>query len=257
VSAYLAVDQRLPQYPTRDAALLWDEQHGWCLAVESHSTEDLLVQAYLGVDIVPAPRVVADFAARLIRGERPGQPDPPHLRTLDAHDDLPQRLAAYATVDDARPPPPPAATGTPAKTAPAQPEPVPDIHAPLTVHLEHHGQGVVLHVGGDLDMVTAPHLQESITHALTQPLELLILDLTGVRFLGSAGLAVLINAHDHAQHHTPIPVRVVAASRAVTRPLDALGLVTMMAIYPTVPDALADPLTSAHLPPAARARPAG
>lgn len=237
VGAYLALDQRLPQFPTRDAALLWDELHGWSLAVESRSAEDLLVHAYLGIDILPAPHVVARFAAKLVQGEQTGQPDPPNLRTLHVQDDLPQRLAAYAR------------TGSP---SPPQPK---DLQPDLTVHVEHHGHRVVLHVSGDLDMVTAPQLQESISHALAQPLELLILDLTGVRFLASAGIAVLANTHDRFQHHEP--VRIVADGHSVLRPLEVVGLIPTLTIYPTLHAALTDPPSQDHRPQTNRSRPAG
>uniref|UniRef100_UPI0035E4303C DUF6292 family protein n=1 Tax=Amycolatopsis pithecellobii TaxID=664692 RepID=UPI0035E4303C len=46
VSAYVALDGRLPHYPDRDVALLWDERHGWAAAIETHSGEDLIVLRY-------------------------------------------------------------------------------------------------------------------------------------------------------------------------------------------------------------------
>jgi anti-anti-sigma factor len=84
---------------------------------------------------------------------------------------------------------------------------------------------------------------------------LLILDLTGVRFLGSAGMAVLINAHDAAQHHDQTGVRVVAAGHAVLRPLEVVGLATTLMIYPTLHAALAGSMTGARQPTSDRSRP--
>jgi hypothetical protein len=37
MSAYLALDTRLPDYPDRDLALVWDERYGWAAAVETLS----------------------------------------------------------------------------------------------------------------------------------------------------------------------------------------------------------------------------
>lgn len=73
-SAYVALDVRLPRHPGRDNALLWDEGHGWAFAVETHSGEDLLVLAYLGGELVPAPARVRGFVAAIgaagcVRGE--------------------------------------------------------------------------------------------------------------------------------------------------------------------------------------------
>jgi hypothetical protein len=100
VTAYVPLDERIPAFPDREAALLWDERHGWCGAVETASGEDLIVVSYLGSDVLPAPRVVARFAARLVAGTGPGQAEPPAFRTLATDDDLPDRLGAYAPVLD-------------------------------------------------------------------------------------------------------------------------------------------------------------
>ncbi|MEU5264256.1 DUF6292 family protein [Amycolatopsis sp. NPDC021455] len=63
VSGYVALDVRLPSHPGRDMALLWDERHGWAFAMETHSGEDLLVLAYLGGELVPAPSRVRRFVS--------------------------------------------------------------------------------------------------------------------------------------------------------------------------------------------------
>ena len=95
-TGYLPLDERMPAFPGRDLALLWDERHGWCGAIETASGEDLIVVSYLGKDVLPPPRVVARFVADLIAGEGPGQAEPPAFRETGADDDLAERLAAYA-----------------------------------------------------------------------------------------------------------------------------------------------------------------
>lgn len=99
-TGYIPIDERIPAFPGRDVALLWDERHGWCGAIETASGEDLIVVSYLGGDVLPAPRVVARFAEELIAGEGPGQPEPPAFRSADAEDDLADRLADYAPEPD-------------------------------------------------------------------------------------------------------------------------------------------------------------
>jgi hypothetical protein len=96
VHAYIPLDERMPAFPGRDVALLWDERHGWCGAIETASGEDLIVLSYLGSDVLPPPRVVAAFALELIAGTGPGQAAPPAFREAAAADDLPARLADYA-----------------------------------------------------------------------------------------------------------------------------------------------------------------
>ncbi|WP_409179602.1 DUF6292 family protein [Amycolatopsis sp. VS8301801F10] len=84
LSAYLALDDRLPGYPGRDVALLWDEVHGWSAAVETHSGEDLIVIRYLGGDSVAPPpaRLVRFLTALREDDHRIGQLTPPTLRSV-------------------------------------------------------------------------------------------------------------------------------------------------------------------------------
>lgn len=91
-NAYLALERRLPAFADRDAALIWSEDLGWSLVVESHCGEDLIVLSYLGTDLLPAPRVVACFAEDLCDGVAVGVLDPPERDGADVR----ERLAAYA-----------------------------------------------------------------------------------------------------------------------------------------------------------------
>lgn len=95
VSVYLPVEGRLPRFPTRDVALVWDEEHGWAVAIEASCGEDLIVVSSLGVEALPPPPVVARFVARVFDGDLPGRTDLPALRSAAAADDLPEQLAAY------------------------------------------------------------------------------------------------------------------------------------------------------------------
>ncbi|WP_125681791.1 DUF6292 family protein [Amycolatopsis sp. WAC 04182] len=95
-SAYVALERRLPSRPDRDVALLWDELHGWALAVETGSGEDLLIVGYHGLELLPSPRVVASFAQRMFSDSPEASLDPPALETAGTEDGLMLRLAAYA-----------------------------------------------------------------------------------------------------------------------------------------------------------------
>lgn len=97
ISAYIALDWRLNDFPDRDLALLWDERHGWAVAVETHSGEDLIVLAYLGTDVVVEPTVVVRFLERFRADRRSSGPaDPLALRAAGAHGELAERLAGFA-----------------------------------------------------------------------------------------------------------------------------------------------------------------
>lgn len=92
-TAYLALDGRLPGFPDRDVALLWDEDGGWSVAVETHSGEDLIVCAYFGAEVLPSPKVVGRWVRGLLRGERRPTSRPGKRRS---HGDLVHLVAPYA-----------------------------------------------------------------------------------------------------------------------------------------------------------------
>jgi Family of unknown function (DUF6292) len=99
VNAYLALDGHLPLFPSRDVALIWHEEHGWAAGIETHSGEDLILLSFLGDVVLPAPRVVAQFARSVLGEELPGQPEPVALRKADDDDDLRAQLVSYARLD--------------------------------------------------------------------------------------------------------------------------------------------------------------
>lgn len=103
--------------------------------------------------------------------------------------------------------------------------------------VEPHGDAVVLSVAGEVDLVTAPQLDESINAAMEQHPETLVIDLTEVGFLASAGMAVLMGGHQQAQGN--IRFRVVAAGSTTFRPMELTGMADEISIFPTREAALA------------------
>lgn len=96
----------------------------------------------------------------------------------------------------------------------------------------------VVHVSGEVDMFTGPVLRRRIGDEFAAEPEHLVLDLTGVDFLGSSGLAILADASQVAAT-TGTSVRLVASSTAVTRPLVCTGMAELFARHDSVADALA------------------
>jgi anti-sigma B factor antagonist len=100
----------------------------------------------------------------------------------------------------------------------------------------HGADARVVHVVGEIDTLTAPVLRSRLDEQLAET-PLLVLDLSDVTFLGSAGLAVLVAAKDQAARlrHS---FRIVPGSRIVTRALEATGLLGLFDIADGVPQAL-------------------
>jgi anti-sigma B factor antagonist len=119
--------------------------------------------------------------------------------------------------------------------------PVPDNVAgqAVSVTVDRFGDMVVLAVSGEVDMLTAPQVKAAVVSVLAGSPPVMVIDLLAVSFLGSAGLAVLVEAAQTAGERTRL--RVVAAGSATLRPLQATGLDQSLTVYSTRDDALANP----------------
>jgi anti-sigma B factor antagonist len=107
----------------------------------------------------------------------------------------------------------------------------------LTVEVQAHPRGVsVVRVLGDVDLSTAPAFQRAMQEqvALRQKF---VVDLEGVDFLSSAGLAVLVDLRKQMAEQD-LKWALVAARHTVTRPLEITGLVTILPIFASVPAAM-------------------
>lgn len=95
----------------------------------------------------------------------------------------------------------------------------------------------MLHVAGEVDLVTAPQLGDSINNAMSEQPATLVVDLTDVDFLASAGMAVLMGSHKLANDTS---FRIVAVGSTTFRPMELTGMTEEIAIYPTLDQALSD-----------------
>ena len=112
----------------------------------------------------------------------------------------------------------------------------PGDHFGATVDVEQRGTAVVLHVAGELDLVTTPILSEACTDALRSRPPVLVIDLTGVTFLASVGMSAIVAAHEGGGEQTK--VRVVSGTRDTLRPMRVTGLDNLLSIYPDLSSAL-------------------
>jgi anti-sigma B factor antagonist len=96
----------------------------------------------------------------------------------------------------------------------------------------------VLDVNGDIDMLTAPVLDSMVTRQIESRPNSLILDLRGVDFMSSAGLASLMAARDAARK-AGIRFRLVCTGQPVLRPMTVTGLTSVFDIHADLDAALA------------------
>jgi anti-anti-sigma factor len=80
--------------------------------------------------------------------------------------------------------------------------------------------GVVwLALGGELDVFTAPHLRAALREAHVRKDDALVLDLRGLNFVDSSGLAVILGVHERTARESETPVRIIIRGSA---PVEAL-----------------------------------
>jgi anti-sigma B factor antagonist len=109
----------------------------------------------------------------------------------------------------------------------------------INLDVETVGDGVLtVRVDGDVDTLTSPLLSSFLSDQFQTNPRVLVLDLTRVQFLGSAGLAVLVSAREEAGRRD-VKLRLVSSSHAVLRPLTATGLASEFDTYSALEDALA------------------
>ncbi len=108
---------------------------------------------------------------------------------------------------------------------------------PFTVQSEMVGDIARVTAAGDLEAGPASTLQAEVTAHVDNGTALII-DLSGLTFFSSSGVNALLAIHRHARANG-VDVAVVAAQRIVLRPLTVTGATGVLAVHPTVSDALA------------------
>jgi anti-sigma B factor antagonist len=109
-----------------------------------------------------------------------------------------------------------------------------ELNAAAAVVPAPHGRGVVVELSGEIDSAEADAIGEVLEEAIAGA-PVVLLDLSAVRFFGSAGLALVVEAHRAALARR-VAFAVVAGegNRAVTRPLSITGVDSRVRAHPAV-----------------------
>ncbi len=106
----------------------------------------------------------------------------------------------------------------------------------MTTTVSVRDEATVLTVAGEVDLATAPALENAIDATLGGKPTALVIDLSDVSFLASAGMAALVAAHQRAGDTR---IAVVADGPATGRQLKMTNLDQVFALFPTLDEALA------------------
>ena len=107
---------------------------------------------------------------------------------------------------------------------------------PITTSVTDLDGIAAVSVGGEIDLATAPILEAAIAEALAKGPVALIIDLSEVTFLASAGLQTLVATNQKVNKSARFAV--VANGPATSRPIQLTGLDEIIPLYPTLDDAL-------------------
>ena len=97
------------------------------------------------------------------------------------------------------------------------------------------GRVAVLAAVGTVDVLTAPQLTEAVEAVLTESPSAVIIDLTEVDFLASAGMSTLIGIHEKISGSGHFGV--VASGPVTSRPMRLVGLHEVFSMYETLDEA--------------------
>jgi anti-sigma B factor antagonist len=102
----------------------------------------------------------------------------------------------------------------------------------LSIRTETSEGAVVVHVGGDLDVYTAPRLKETLAKALVDGRRL-VLDLSEVHFIDSTALGILVSAQEQSRAADG-DLRLVMDDPYLLKIFHITGFDGMFSIYPEV-----------------------
>lgn len=108
------------------------------------------------------------------------------------------------------------------------------------LRLRHRVEGevTVVHPGGEVDVFTAPLLREFLLELLEGGARRLVVDLSGVSFLDSTGLAVLVGIWQRVRYHEG-SFALAGANARVSQVLHTTRLAQPLRLHDTVQEAIA------------------
>lgn len=111
----------------------------------------------------------------------------------------------------------------------------------MELSLNHRKEGTktVLEVAGEVDVYTAPKLREKLVELVGEGHHHLVIDMTGVEFLDSTGLGVLVGGLKRVRGNDGSLVLVCTAER-ILKIFRITGLTKVFPIHDSLEDALAD-----------------
>jgi anti-sigma B factor antagonist len=97
------------------------------------------------------------------------------------------------------------------------------VNGQFRVEVRKEGREALIAVTGELDLASAPELEQVLERFTDEPTELLVIDLRGVDFMDSTGLSIIVKAHQRFAENGR-RLGLVKGSSQVQRLLDLTGV---------------------------------
>ena len=97
----------------------------------------------------------------------------------------------------------------------------------MTINVERNFEHVTLEITGRLDATTSPNLEKTVCELPDSTLEL-VFDVTGLEYISSAGIRVLLQAYKRMRRDAVM--RVADANETVRELLDIAGLSELITV---------------------------
>jgi anti-sigma B factor antagonist len=104
--------------------------------------------------------------------------------------------------------------------------------------LAWYGRTAVVSASGEIDIINAEGFRDALLSALNAGAAHLVVDLTSVTFLDSAGVTALVRAARRATS-TEASLRLAVSATSVLRVLNLVGIDRLIEVYQDLPGALA------------------
>ena len=108
----------------------------------------------------------------------------------------------------------------------------------LSVSTRTEAGCAIVVVSGDVDISTSPALREALAGVLNNGTRAVVVDMSGVRFVDSTGLGVLVGAYT-AVRNAGGRLAVVNDHAAVLKVLSITALHDVLGVHPTLAEAVA------------------
>ena len=109
----------------------------------------------------------------------------------------------------------------------------------MNIEIQAQGDAIVAAVHGRVDTLTAPAFEKDLAGALSGQEKLLVLDLSGLEYISSAGLRVILSAAKIMKAKGG-EIRLAATAGSVKKVFQISGFFSMFKSFETMSDALAE-----------------